>query len=820
MTRFACTMVVGAALCLTPACSDGGSTARGDAGGDGGDTDGAVPDGGSLDLTFEATADPAERSDCPSGPPAAGEARAKHITCDSELLAGTVAMGRVDDDIVLENSLARFIVRGSGGSASFLGTGAGGLVDAAPQGGVDLIKDVLPLAELSAMQPTDVVVTDAGGARASVRVLFVTQVVGLLQAVVPILQATDVHGAIDYELAADEPVLHVTVHVTTVPGVGRETFTPGFGVLIGGAADMWQPDETGGRMVLEGPESATVLGLPAGGKLGAIQSINLLQWNETLGVARGSEASYALDVAVGATAADAWDAIAGFDPGTVPLTVTGAPGDRVQITRPDGTVVMRSRLDAAGEATVQLAPGGYEAAAGFGDFFPGAPVSTTVAAPSGAVDVGPAPSATLHVEATAGGEAGAPVRVTVEESGGGEVARLVAVGPTDFRLPPGSYRATLSRGPEFDIHAEDVTLTDGATTSVGPVDLPRVLDTTGWVAGDFHLHSEMSTDSRHWLVDALRIVAAEGLDVVAATDHDFVTDYERVAMQAGVDGWVLMVSGAEVSHPIIAHVNGYPLQWDPSKNANGAPPWFMAAPGEWFDMIRARGDTGLDPAGAIVQINHPRRSSSGLFESIDLDRDTGLATVSPVSLGLDATADLSDLSADAVEVWNKSPDGDDEASLLDYLALFSLGHRFAMMGNSDTHDSGRPAGSMRTFLKVPDDSRGNFTWQQVADAIRGREATVCGGIFVTASVASVNGDGTVDLSVDVQAPPWVNVERLRVYAGRNVVVDQALAAPGLQSLADVPLMGADFVMVRVDGGRGDPVLSHSTLGMTNPIMIP
>ncbi|MCZ7678272.1 MAG: hypothetical protein M5U28_05655 [Sandaracinaceae bacterium] len=76
------------AACSGPAPVDGGT------------------DAGGTDLEFEAVADPSERTDCPSAPPAAGEARAKHVTCASELVAGSLAMGRVGD-IVIENARAR-----------------------------------------------------------------------------------------------------------------------------------------------------------------------------------------------------------------------------------------------------------------------------------------------------------------------------------------------------------------------------------------------------------------------------------------------------------------------------------------------------------------------------------------------------------------------------------------------------------------------------------------------------------------------------------------------------------------------------------------
>ncbi len=795
-----------------------------------GDDDGSGPDGGGTadagepeDLSYTAEPDPAELDECTTTPPPAGQARAKHVSCEDELLGGTVAMGRVGADIVLENRVARFVVRGSGGAASFLGVGTGGLVDAAAHGRPDLIKDVVPFGGFSAAGASEVVVTRAGGESVSARALFEMEVVGLLAAVLPTATPERIHGAIDYELRADEPVLRVTVRATTTPGTTADSFPTGFVMLVGGAADLIHPWGEGAAAVLDGPESATVLRVPGEGTLSEIQSITFLEGGQLV-ARRGEEVSYELRVAVGETAAEAFAAAYAGEEGLAELELAGAPGDRVELATPDGAAVLRTRLDEAGAARVPLPPGDYRVRSGFGRFLHSEAVPVELSAGGSRADVEPAPSGVLTVDVTADDTAGAPeaapVRVTLARAGGEELARLVAVGPTDFRLPAGDYLVTVSRGPEFDWVQRTVSISDGGTAAIEGENLPRVVDTSGWVAGDFHLHSEMSTDSRHWLRDALRIVAGEGLDVVASTDHDFITDYDRHAAAAGVDGWVLFVPGAEVSHPLIAHVNGYPLRWDPTRAANGAPPWFMTSPGQWFDAIRAIGDTSLDPMGALVQINHPRRSSSGLFESIGLDRDTGMATLTAAELGLDPAADLNDFDVDGVEVWNKTPDDDDEESLLDYLALYSLGRRFAMMGNSDTHDDGRPAGSFRTYLEVPDDARGAFGWDDVAAAIRARRATVSAGIFVTAEVTALDDAAdTADLRVVVQAPPYIAPERLRVYAGTEVVHDEALAGTGELVLNGVPLGGADFVAVRVDGGRGDPVISHGTLGMTNPIEV-
>ncbi len=145
-----------------------------------------------------------------------------------------------------------------------------------------------------------------------------------------------------------------------------------------------------------------------------------------------------------------------------------------------------------------------------------------------------------------------------------------------------------------------------------------------------------------------------------------------------------------------------------------------------------------------------------------------------------------------------------------------------MMGNSDSHRAGNPAGSPRTYIRVPDDTRGAFRWMDVANGLRAGQTTVCGGAFVTVEPGAVVGD-SVPVRVVVRAAPWVEVDRLRVYAGPNPVIDRPIPASTaevrLDEVFDVPLSGADFVLARVDGPGAEPVLTGPVFGVTSPVEV-
>jgi hypothetical protein len=787
--------------------------------------DSGAPDAFVEEIVFDAVADPAEPRGCMSEPPAAGTVRAKHVECDAELLTGAIAMGR-PGDLLIENAHARFIIRGGDESATIIGEGPGALLDAGPQGGEDLVKELFPIVDFSSPRADAIVVTDAGASgTARIRVRFELQALGLLRAVLGASTPTvNARGVIDYELGPDDRALRIT---TTLTALGQRAAggSPGLASLMGGAGDVWQAwhdvlryDRGGGGAVAtiasESASSAVVIRLlPGEGSVSHIQSINLMLRDERITALVGETSTFEALVAVGESGAEAWNAA---HDDTAELAIRASPNDRVVVSTEAGEPIVRTRVAADGTARVRLPAGSYRVGPGFDRDFFGAPaIAATV---PGEVDVDPAPSAILRVEATADG-ATAPIRVLVERDGE-ELGRWAAIGPTDLRIPPGPATVTLTRGIEYDFYQEDVTLSDGVTTTV-TADLLRAIDTTGWVSGDYHLHTEYSTDSMHAVDEALRLFAAEGLDLVTATDHDYITDYTERAEIAGVADYLLFVSGVEISNPGVGHVQSYPALRDPARAGAGAAVWFDMTPSEVFDAADAIADPALGPH--VTQLNHPRDSSSFLAH-VGFDPMTGMPTANPLDLGYPVETDLNDFDFDAIEVWNGTRSSGDEETFVDWLWLYARGRSFAMIGNSDTHQTTRSAGTPRTYARVPSDARGEFDWADVGASIMARDLTVSGGIFVTAEVTGAVSSGAVPVHVRVQAAPWIDVQRLRIWAGTTEAVTMPITGADpvrLDATIDVPLAGATFVVVRADGDReSPPMLRGQPFGITNAIDVP
>ena len=94
----------------------------------------------------------------------------------------------------------------------------------------------------------------------------------------------------------------------------------------------------------------------------------------------------------------------------------------------------------------------------------------------------------------------------------------------EIPLPPGAYRVIVTRGLEYELSEHAVTLSAGERHVLG-ADLPeRVLDTSGWIAADLHVHSGESWDSSLPLAMQVAAFVAQGAEVLVSTEHDRVID--------------------------------------------------------------------------------------------------------------------------------------------------------------------------------------------------------------------------------------------------------------------------------------------------------
>jgi hypothetical protein len=177
-----------------------------------------------------------------------------------------------------------------------------------------------------------------------------------------------------------------------------------------------------------------------------------------------------------------------------------------------------------------------------------------------------------------------------------------AGGSGQVNLKPGSYMAVAVRGLEYTADVQYFSITAGATTNAS-FEVERVVDTSGFVSADFHIHSARSFDSSAPLEDRVVSYASKGVEVLVSTDHDNVTDYAAIIQGLGLGPVVTSIVGNELTGTIpvppsaltggldaypqgIGHWNAWPLELINGARRDGAPPDELIPPGIAVDRLR------------------------------------------------------------------------------------------------------------------------------------------------------------------------------------------------------------------------------------------
>ena len=367
--------------------------------------------------------------------------------------------------------------------------------------------------------------------------------------------------------------------------------------------------------------------------------------------------------------------------------------------------------------------------------------------------------------------------------------------PCDEAMPvaPGSYRLVVSHGPEWTIASEEIVLRAGETRVVEAT-LERVVDTRGWISADMHLHT--LTNSGHGdanLEERVITLCAEEVEWAVATDHDFITDYAPYVKALKAEPWILTTPGNEVTTTTMGHFNAFPC--DPAHPPVNSR---VSDPRELFRRIRADG-------ASIIQVNHPRWTGfrGGYFRDLDFSPHTGDTSNPLFSFGFDS---FEVLNSGPLCGWEYAPDaGTGEDPELDFSVredwyhLLNRGFRPTAVGNSDSHNVDTYIGGYpRNYIRSSTDDAPKASQRELIESVKSGRVSVSSGIFVEASlVPAPNGEAAI--SIRVQAPPWIDVDRLAVVANGEEVWKMPLC-PALP--AEIPRAAARAISVETEAPAG------------------
>jgi hypothetical protein len=363
-----------------------------------------------------------------------------------------------------------------------------------------------------------------------------------------------------------------------------------------------------------------------------------------------------------------------------------------------------------------------------------------------------------------------------------------ASGTLQVSVPPGMYEVFVTHGPEYSAfpdsfptrgQAVDLTTTDATIAAM----LAPVVDTTGWISADLHVHAVGSSDSA--LPNATRVAsfAAEGIEVMVSTDHDFVTDYAPVVNELGLSASMATLIGCEVTPFDSGHSNAFPITVGEGPSG-GAFDWAggdgpTLRPDQLFSGMRER------YPGVVLQMNHPRRGHGGSLSQLKVDTARGTSAARPETFRMEAnpaaTANdtkLFSLDFDAIELMTGATTSLAVAN--DWMTFLSRGWVKTATAGSDTHGRHSTTGGYgRTWLFLGANATpARFTNAAFTAAMKQHRAVGSSGPFVTMTAKRTDGTGPtaaigdtlsisantpVELTVTVQAPEWMQFDALELY---------------------------------------------------------
>jgi hypothetical protein len=399
----------------------------------------------------------------------------------------------------------------------------------------------------------------------------------------------------------------------------------------------------------------------------------------------------------------------------------------------------------------------------------------------------------------------------------------------EVKLPVGTYLASASRGPEYCLDKKVIEVLEDEPLEL-TFRIDRVVKTPGLISIDPHMHTRES-DGRMGIAERLRSVVAEGVDVAVACDHNTITNYSPTLRRLGLNKYLAVITGNEVTTPDKLHYNTYQVKYRPEEEENGA---IFPLADEVTPLFEASRQKDQE---AILQVNHPRAGTLGYFNNYQLDLESAAFAWENFNI-----------SFDVLEVMNGPYFySSNFTAIEDWLHLLNRGYYYPLIGSSDSHaiDRGEP-GYSRTYVYYRGEETDSLDWNSLAHSIRkGRTFATNGPIIefkvnttYTSGDTFTDKDGKVEIAIKVQSAPWIAVDEVRLIVNgeRRIIFPvntpkEAILKFDMSSFG-LPLLKEDsYIAVEVLGKESlYPVLQRSSwsglsenatlpYALTNPVFV-
>lgn len=347
-----------------------------------------------------------------------------------------------------------------------------------------------------------------------------------------------------------------------------------------------------------------------------------------------------------------------------------------------------------------------------------------------------------------------------------------STGTARMDLPAGQYTVYAGRGFEYSLDSAEVKLAAGQTVK-RRLSIRREVPTEGYVACDTHVHT--LTYSGHGdasIQERMITLAAEGIELPIATDHNVHVDYRPFAEALRVRRYFTPVMGNEVTTQV-GHFNVFPVK------VGAKPPNHRLT--DWQSIFA---EIYRTPDVKVVILNHGRDLHGGT-RPLGPKRHNA-----PVGENLDGWPP----GMNAMEVVNSSATQTDVLQLFhDWMGLLNRGRSITPVGSSDSHDVGRHfVGQGRTYIRCDDRDPGNINESWAVNRFIEGRVLVSYGLMVELTINEKYQSGDLvrvsdnSLRVDarVLGPHWVKATRVKLFANGRQIRDEQIST---DALGDLPV---------------------------------
>jgi len=410
-------------------------------------------------------------------------------------------------------------------------------------------------------------------------------------------------------------------------------------------------------------------------------------------------------------------------------------------------------------------------------------------------------------------------------------------------VKPGRYQVLASRGLEYGVTIREVNIKAGESMLLEVAEPAREINSPGYLAADFHVHSGLSFDSSLPVAERLRSFAAQGGEVLIATEHNRLADLSIALQEHQLNDDIAIMPGVELTGMVRSeqvpythgHQNIFPMTMRAGEFSGGLP---KHEGRRLRDLIKE----GRAHANAVFQLNHPRDFDDpdpdlAYFENLlsgdaynsrkHLQAAENLSLIEP-----DPLTALRDIDIDLIEVANGNNYAMYQAVREDWFSLLSQGEKVYGSANSDSHGSNQLVALPVNYVAFKDDRIVAYQQEEFLQSVRGGNFFGTTGPLLALKISSNEGDTAllggqlggqnIRLQLTVSAASWVPVERLNIYV--NGSLDRSLPIE-IDELIDITFSFErdSYIVVEVDAEPG-PVYQilapgFRPMAFSNPVFI-